>query len=166
MEVVGIFRRSPATATIQTWKEQFNKGGSLFLPRPIPVMTPYLCVPVPGHEVDLESHGDPHLAAVLIKLFLRELPEPLLTFNLYDPILALKCTHETHTRLSQPSHKQSSHHAIVLSYSDLSPSVADPGGGGSEPPFCRFARMHCRPRVRTRAQSKTFWTAEPPLSKS
>ncbi|CAI8000737.1 Rho GTPase-activating protein 1 [Geodia barretti] len=68
MEVVGIFRRSPATATIQTWKEQFNKG----------------------HEVDLESHGDPHLAAVLIKLFLRELPEPLLTFNLYDPILALK----------------------------------------------------------------------------
>jgi Rho GTPase-activating protein 1 len=68
MEVVGIFRRSPATATIQAWKEQFNKG----------------------HEVDLESHGDPHLAAVLIKLFLRELPEPLLTFDLYDPILELK----------------------------------------------------------------------------
>ena len=44
-----------------------------------------------GHEVDLESHGDPHLAAVFIKLFLRELPEPLLTFDLYQPILNLRC---------------------------------------------------------------------------
>jgi Rho GTPase-activating protein 1 len=68
LEVVGIFRRTPATATIKTWKEQFNQG----------------------HEVDLDSHGDPHLAAVLIKLFLRELPEPLLTFALYKPILELK----------------------------------------------------------------------------
>ena len=40
--------------------------------------------------MDLDSHGDPHLAAVLIKLFLRELPEPLLTFNLYKPIMELK----------------------------------------------------------------------------
>ena len=55
--------------------------------------THYVYVSIPGHEVDLESHGDPHLAAVLIKLFLRELPEPLLTFDLYDPILELKCKH-------------------------------------------------------------------------
>ena len=30
------------------------------------------------------------------------------------------------------------------------------------PHFCRFARMRRRPRAHARAQSKTFWTAEPP----
>ena len=34
------------------------------------------------------------------------------------------------------------------------------------PHFCRFAHMRRRPRAHPRAQSKTFWTAEPPLSKS
>ena len=31
------------------------------------------------------------------------------------------------------------------------------------PPFCRFACMRRRPRARSRAQSKTFWTAVPPF---
>ena len=131
MDVVGIFRRSPATATIQTWKEQFNKGAALcvyicvcsfmmnlnaaiicILYTPVCVCVHFMLILVcvcmqyltltyctrvaPGHEVDLESHGDPHLAAVLIKLFLRELPEPLLTFDLYDPILQLKSTNRPH----------------------------------------------------------------------
>ena len=33
--------------------------------------------------------------------------------------------------------------------------------GSAEPPFYHFARMRRRPRVRARAQSKMFWTAEP-----
>ena len=31
------------------------------------------------------------------------------------------------------------------------------------PPFCRFARVHRQPHAHARAQSKTFWTAEPPF---
>jgi hypothetical protein len=37
-----------------------------------------------GQPVDF--HGDVHLAAVLLKTFLRELEEPLMTFDLYDEI--------------------------------------------------------------------------------
>ena len=42
-----------------------------------------------GYDVDMDTYGDPHLAAVLIKLFFRELPEPLMTFDLYQPILQI-----------------------------------------------------------------------------
>lgn len=37
-----------------------------------------------GQEVDF--NGDVHIAAVLLKTFLRELEEPLMTFDLYDEI--------------------------------------------------------------------------------
>lgn len=37
-----------------------------------------------GLPVDFK--GDPHIAAVLLKTFLRELEEPLMTFELYDEI--------------------------------------------------------------------------------
>ena len=37
---------------------------------------------------------------------------------------------------------------------------------GGFPFLCRFARMRRRPRARARAQSKTFWTAEPPFIKN
>lgn len=37
-----------------------------------------------GQTVDFR--GDVHLAAVLLKTFLRELEEPLMTFDLYDEI--------------------------------------------------------------------------------
>ena len=43
-----------------------------------------------GEKVEFQQHSDVHLAAVLIKLFLRELPEPLLTFESYDAITELK----------------------------------------------------------------------------
>ena len=42
-----------------------------------------------GCDVDMDTYGDPHLVAVLIKLFFRELPEPLMTFDLYQPILQI-----------------------------------------------------------------------------
>ena len=40
--------------------------------------------------MDFASLHDIHLVAVLLKLFLRELPEPLLTFDAYSHIMELK----------------------------------------------------------------------------
>lgn len=34
---------------------------------------------------------DVHLAAVILKTFLRELPEPLLTFQLYNDVINFSC---------------------------------------------------------------------------
>lgn len=43
----------------------------------------YICI---GHVVSLETFGDPHLAAVLLKKFLRDLPTPLFPEHLYPLI--------------------------------------------------------------------------------
>lgn len=39
-----------------------------------------------GHVVTLEHYGDPHLAAVLIKKYMKELPEPLFPEKVYSRI--------------------------------------------------------------------------------
>ena len=57
---------------------------------------PLLCqffVVTAGESVDFSQSGEVHCAAVIIKKFLRELPEPLLTFKLYDAIIGIpsKC---------------------------------------------------------------------------
>ena len=44
-----------------------------------------------GHVVSLETFGDPHLAAVLLKKFLRDLPTPLFPEHLY-PLIS-RCPH-------------------------------------------------------------------------
>lgn len=46
-----------------------------------------------GKPVNYEEYEDVHVAAVILKTFLRELPEPLLTFALYGQILDItsKC---------------------------------------------------------------------------
>ena len=43
-----------------------------------------------GEDVDLLEYDDPHIPAVLIKMFLRELPEPLLTFEAYDRVVGIR----------------------------------------------------------------------------
>ncbi|VDN33712.1 unnamed protein product [Dibothriocephalus latus] len=40
-----------------------------------------------GDFVDLYDFDDPHLAAMLLKTFLHELAEPLLTYELFDDIV-------------------------------------------------------------------------------
>lgn len=45
--------------------------------------------PSPGEPFHMSDHDDPHLAAGLLKMFLRELPEPALTFAAYDHMLEL-----------------------------------------------------------------------------
>lgn len=39
-----------------------------------------------GKPVNFEQYSDVHVPAVILKTFLRELPEPLLTFTLYNQI--------------------------------------------------------------------------------
>ena len=49
----------------------------------------YIHVILLGENVQFVEEEDVHVAAVLLKKFLRELPEPLLTFKLYDEIMAV-----------------------------------------------------------------------------
>ncbi|XP_043463176.1 rho GTPase-activating protein 1 [Leptopilina heterotoma] len=62
LETEGIFRRSANVVVIKELQNRCNQG----LP------------------VDFQC--DPHIAAVLLKTFLRELDEPLMTYDLYDEI--------------------------------------------------------------------------------
>ncbi|KAG8890717.1 hypothetical protein FRB98_006221 [Tulasnella sp. 332] len=55
MEVEGIFRRSPNSALLRQAKEAYDRG----------------------HPVSLSSFSDPHIGAVLLKKFFRDLPEPI-----------------------------------------------------------------------------------------
>ena len=43
-----------------------------------------------GRQVNFASLGDVHLPAALLKSFLRQLPEPLLTYDLYDHIVRVQ----------------------------------------------------------------------------
>ncbi|KAH9002693.1 hypothetical protein EDB86DRAFT_3063234 [Lactarius hatsudake] len=60
----GLFRRSPNSSTLRQVKEAYDRG----------------------QVVSLDSFDDPHLAAVLLKKYLRDLPEPLIPESLY-PII-------------------------------------------------------------------------------
>ncbi|KAI0315610.1 hypothetical protein OF83DRAFT_1131219 [Amylostereum chailletii] len=60
----GLFRRSPNSALLRQIKEAYDRG----------------------HVVSLENFGDPHLAAVLLKKYIRDLPEPLFPESMYDVI--------------------------------------------------------------------------------
>ncbi|VDK76836.1 unnamed protein product [Dibothriocephalus latus] len=61
----GLFRRSARTILVQAAQQTYNEGS----------------------RVKFENFDDPHLPAVLIKTFFRELSEPVLTYELYDEVL-------------------------------------------------------------------------------
>jgi hypothetical protein len=65
LDVEGIFRLSGSTTAIEKYVEMYNSG------------TP----------PDLSKERDPHTVTGLLKLFFRELPEPLMTFELYDKFI-------------------------------------------------------------------------------
>jgi Rho GTPase-activating protein 1 len=67
LEVVGIFRRSAGLTQVLEIKKSVNRGNPLCL----------------------ADYDDPHIAAVLLKMFLRDLPEPLLTFPVHGKILEM-----------------------------------------------------------------------------
>ncbi|MBN3320723.1 RHG01 protein, partial [Atractosteus spatula] len=61
----GIFRRSANISLVREVQNKYNMG----------------------EKVDFLQYDDVHLVAVILKTFLRELPEPLLTFRLYNDIV-------------------------------------------------------------------------------
>ncbi|PFH48610.1 hypothetical protein AMATHDRAFT_149485, partial [Amanita thiersii Skay4041] len=64
MQDEGLFRRSPSSAMLRSAQEAYDRG----------------------NVVSLNMFGDPHLAAVLLKKYLRDLPEPIFPERLY-PII-------------------------------------------------------------------------------
>ncbi|KAM3850769.1 rho GTPase-activating protein 1 [Diretmus argenteus] len=65
LEIEGIFRRSANVTLVKEVQLRYNSG----------------------ETVSFTEMEDVHLAAVILKTFLRELPEPLLTFALYNDIV-------------------------------------------------------------------------------
>lgn len=64
-EIQGIFRLSGGAATVQQLRKDFDKG----------------------EDVSLNTIEDPHIVAGLLKLFLRELPEPVFPFDHYHELI-------------------------------------------------------------------------------
>lgn len=67
LDVEGIFRRSANISVVKRYAKMFNNGENVYF----------------------EKEEDSHVAAVLLKKLLRELPEPLLTFELYDEFMKI-----------------------------------------------------------------------------
>ncbi|XP_069484263.1 rho GTPase-activating protein 8 isoform X2 [Ambystoma mexicanum] len=72
----GLFRRSASVQTIREIQKLYNLG------RP----------------VNFDVYGDIHVPAVILKTFLRELPEPLLTFESYEKILGITSPPREHNQ--------------------------------------------------------------------
>jgi len=62
LDTEGIFRRSVAVTTVRNVQKMFNEG----------------------KHVNFEMYGGVHVAAVMLKTFLREMPEPIMTYELYE----------------------------------------------------------------------------------
>ena len=67
LETEGLFRRSASVAVVREVQFRINTGEVI--------------------DFQKEFPGDYHLAAVILKTFLRELKEPLMTFELFDEIV-------------------------------------------------------------------------------
>lgn len=76
LQTEGLFRLSGSAVTINQLKAQANEGSQF----------PTL---IPGRPVDLSNVNDPHAVTGLLKLYIRELPEPLCPFDFYDRLVRL-----------------------------------------------------------------------------
>lgn len=66
-ETEGLFRRSASVSVVRDVQARINRGETI--------------------DFQTEYPGDFHLAAVILKTFLRELKEPLMTFDLFEDIV-------------------------------------------------------------------------------
>ncbi|XP_045146695.1 rho GTPase-activating protein 8 [Echinops telfairi] len=92
----GLFRRSASAQTIREIQRLYNQG----------------------KPVDFDHYGDSHVPAVILKAFLRELPQPLLTFEAYELILGITSV-ESSLRVAhcrQVLHGLPEHNYAVLRY--------------------------------------------------
>ncbi|XP_046844977.1 rho GTPase-activating protein 8-like isoform X3 [Xenia sp. Carnegie-2017] len=67
LTVEGLFRRSANVSLVKSYTEKFNRG----------------------EVVEFSEEEEVHVAAVLLKKFLRDLHEPLLTYRLYDDVIRI-----------------------------------------------------------------------------
>ena len=67
LETEGLFRRSASAIHVKDVQAKYNQG------------------------ITVDFQNDVHLAAVILKTFLRELEEPLMTFDLYEEITQFQC---------------------------------------------------------------------------
>uniref|UniRef100_A0A3Q3WG03 Uncharacterized protein n=1 Tax=Mola mola TaxID=94237 RepID=A0A3Q3WG03_MOLML len=92
----GIFRRSARVQIIKDIQKLYNLG----------------------KPVNFDNYADVHVPAVILKTFLRELPEPLLTFRVYDQVQELLNV-ESSLRISrcrQIVESLPEHHFIVAKF--------------------------------------------------
>ncbi|XP_011917970.1 PREDICTED: rho GTPase-activating protein 8 isoform X6 [Cercocebus atys] len=92
----GLFRRSASVQTVREIQRLYNQG----------------------KPVNFDDYGDIHIPAVILKTFLRELPQPLLTFQAYEQILGITCV-ESSLRVTccrQILQSLPEHNYVVLRY--------------------------------------------------
>ncbi|XP_071589383.1 rho GTPase-activating protein 8 isoform X2 [Heliangelus exortis] len=96
LQVEGLFRRSASIQTIKDVQKLYNQGKS----------------------VNFDDYHDIHIPAVILKTFLRELPQPLLTFDCYDHILGITSVESSLrvTRCKQIIQELPEHNYVVLKY--------------------------------------------------
>lgn len=80
LEGEGLFRRSPSSTMLRAAQDAYDRGMVTQSPTRPPNSS------FTGNVVSLNNFGDPFLAAVLIKKYLRDLPEPIFPDRLY-PII-------------------------------------------------------------------------------
>lgn len=92
----GLFRRSANVQTVREVQRLYNQG----------------------KPVNFDDYGDIHVPAVVLKTFLRELPQPLLTFKAYEQILGITSVESSLrvTRCRQILQSLPEHNLAVLSY--------------------------------------------------
>ncbi|XP_044085291.1 rho GTPase-activating protein 8 isoform X3 [Neovison vison] len=92
----GLFRRSASVHAIREIQRLYNQG----------------------KPVNFDDYGDIHIPAVILKTFLRELPQPLLTFRAYEQILGITSVESSLrvTRCRQILQSLPEHNRAVLSY--------------------------------------------------
>uniref|UniRef100_A0ABI7YYV8 Rho GTPase activating protein 8 n=1 Tax=Felis catus TaxID=9685 RepID=A0ABI7YYV8_FELCA len=92
----GLFRRSASVHTIREIQRLYDQG----------------------KPVNFDDYGDVHIPAVILKTFLRELPQPLLTFTAYEQILGITSVESSLrvTRCHQILQSLPEHNYAVLRY--------------------------------------------------
>lgn len=92
----GLFRRSASVQTIKELQKLYNLG----------------------KPVNFDMYGDIHVPAVILKTFLRELSEPLLTFDSFEAILRITSVESILrvTYCKEIVHKLPAHNYAVLKY--------------------------------------------------
>ncbi|XP_059537388.1 rho GTPase-activating protein 8 isoform X2 [Myotis daubentonii] len=92
----GLFRRSASVQTVREVQRLYNQG----------------------KPVNFEDYGDVHVAAAVLKTFLRELPQPLLTATAYEQVLGITGVESSLrvTRCRQILGGLPDHNYAVLSY--------------------------------------------------